>query len=259
MTGPTVEDLERQIRGTYINVPSWVAGLCEVCSAPTTGPKYPRCVPCAGQAEQGYQLARGVIPLSWAPMAQVEGYSGQNYSDLLHYKEPDGTPMQQARLRALMWLAFTKHADCLIPEHRTRPFALTHVPSTSGLREGPHPIETNFLSLFDSSVPRVTTEYVGQIGGPRNDRRQLNPGAWQTDPATVEGVERVLIVDDTWVSGGHAQSVAAAFELAGIAARIVILGRALDPSRRDHGNFLRANPAAPFNSAVCPLHRTPHV
>ena len=41
----------------------------------------------------------------------------------------------------------------------------------------------------------------------------------------------MLVVDDTWVSGGSAQSVAVALKLAG-AARVVIvvLGRHLDPA-----------------------------
>jgi hypothetical protein len=43
--------------------------------------------------------------------------------------------------------------------------------------------------------------------------------------------ESVLVVDDTWVSGGSAQSVAVALKLAG-AARVVVvvLGRHVDPA-----------------------------
>jgi hypothetical protein len=191
-------------------------------------------------------------------MAQVEGYSGQGYSDLLHYKEPDGTTDQRARLRTLLWLAFTKHSDCIIPNRDRHPFAIAYVPSTSGLREGAHPIETNFMSMFASSVPRAVPTYVGQVGGDRNARRRLSPESWQINRGALGDVDRVLIVDDTWVSGGHVQSVAAAFELSGIAARTVVLGRALDPSRADQGSFLRSHAATPFDSDICPVHRTKH-
>lgn len=258
MTSPSFADLERLIRGTYTNVPPAVPGLCNVCTAPTSGPQYSLCLPCEHRANSGYPLARGVVPLSWAPMAPVNGYSAQGYLDLRQYKEPDYDELQIARLRTLLYLAIAKHAECVLPEYRTRSFAIAHVPSTSGERDGPHPVAERFVTMFSPDAPRVVPEYVGRVGGDRNGRRAFNPANWHIEAEQLGDAGRVLIIDDTWVSGGHAQSLAAAFEGKGIAARTVVLGRAIDPNRTDHGSFLRAHDPQPFDSDVCPVHRVRH-
>lgn len=251
MSGSEFDDLERVIRGAYRNVPAHAPGLCALCSAPTSSPTYSHCVPCEAFQRSGIQLARGgVVALSWAPM------DSQGYQDLRQYKEPTVAPDQLGRLRTMFALAFTRHVGCLARRDAERPLAVAHIPSTSGLRPGPHPFEQNFVNMLSADVPRAQARYVGPVGGSRNSRRNLTPEHWETDlPA---GTGRVLVLDDTWVTGGHAQSVAAAFEQRGVAARIVVLGRALDPSRTDHGSFLRANPPAPFDSSICPVHREAH-
>lgn len=252
MTAPDFDDLERVIRGAYRNVPPVGPGLCELCSAPTTSQSYTHCRPCESYLGSGVQLAQGgVVPLSWAPM------DSQGYQDLRQYKEASVTPDQLGRLRTLFALAFTRHSACLAKKDDTRPLAVTYIPSTSGLRQGPHPFGENFMSMLSDNVPQVETRYIGPLGGTRNSRRTLAPAHWEIDtPAQTPG--RVLVFDDTWVTGGHAQSVAAAFEQQGVAARIVVLGRALDPSRGDHGSFLRSHPADPFDSSICPVHRVVH-
>ena len=50
----------------------------------------------------------------------------------------------------------------------------------------------------------------------------------------------VLVVDDTWVSGGSAQSVAVALKLAGARrVAVVVLGRHVNPADPRSGTFLR--------------------
>lgn len=250
MSNLEFDERERVIRGAYRNVPAHSAGLCALCSAPTSSSSYSHCVPCETFLGSGIQLARGgVVALSWAPM------DSQGYQDLRQYKEPMVTPDQLGRLRTMFGLAFTRHAACLVGDPDL-PLSVAHIPSTSGLRPGPHPFEQNFVNMLSPDVPRAQARYVGPVGGARNSRRNLNPDHWEID--LPPGAGKVLVLDDTWVTGGHAQSVAAAFELRGVAARIVVLGRALDPSRTDHGRFLRSNPAEPFDSSTCPVHREAH-
>lgn len=252
MSSSEFDELERVIRGAYRNVPAHVPGLCAICSAPTSSASYNHCVPCDVFQRSGVQLARGgVVALSWAPM------DSQGYQDLRQYKEPTVTPEQLGRLRTMFALAFRRHSVCLAKKDDGSPLAVAHIPSTSGLRPGPHPFEQNFMNMLSADVPRAQARYVGPAGGTRNSRRSLTPEHWEIDlPPTPIG--RVLVLDDTWVTGGHAQSVAVAFEQRGVSARIVVLGRALDPSRNDHGTFLRANPPAPFDSSICPVHREAH-
>lgn len=252
-----------EIRGAYTNVPPPAPGLCAVCTAPTTSPVYARCSPCETAANSGIQVARDMIPLSWAPMPGATGeaarYSGQGYLDLSQYKTVEATPAQSRRLRSLFMLAMSKHQRCILPDWPTRTCAIAHVPSTSGLRTGAHPLEELLLGFFHINIPRVNPQYVGQVGGNRNQRRMLNPENWRINSEELQGASRVLILDDAWVTGGHAQSLAAAFARIGVNSRILVLGRVLDPRRDDHGSYLETHPPALFNSDICPVHRVRHV
>jgi hypothetical protein len=59
--------------------------------------------------------------------------------------------------------------------------------------------------------------------------REIGLG-WLRVGGAVAG-QGVLVIDDTWVSGGSAQSVAVALKLAGAArVAIVVLGRHVDPA-----------------------------
>jgi hypothetical protein len=252
VTAQEYDAYERVIRGAYRNVPDSAPGLCQACTAPTSGVGYTLCVPCETHSSSPHQLARGgVIPLSWAPM------DSQGYQDLRQYKESSGTPEQIARLKILFALAMKRHGDCIAKPDPSSPVGIAHVPSTSGERQGVHPLAAHVLPMFSPDRPRVTPLYVGPLGGDRNARRFLHPEHWEL-PDLPASVSRVLVIDDSWVSGGHAQSVGAAFEREGVAARIIVLGRVLDPSRQDQGSYLRAHEAAPFDSAVCPVHRLIH-
>lgn len=252
MSVQSYDDLERVIRGAYRNVPPPAAGLCKSCSVPTSSSSYDLCLPCASYERSGLPLARGgVVPLSWAPM------DSQGYRDLRMYKEQGTTADQIARLRIMFALAFQRHSHCLARSDSDAPLAVVHVPSTSGTRTGEHPFASHFMSMLGGGIPHAIALYAGPTGGDRNARRALAPEHWHIGLPHA-GIKRVLVFDDTWVSGGHAHSVATAFEQQGVAARIVVLGRSLNPSRTDHGAYLRSHPAEPFDSAICPVHRIIH-
>ncbi len=188
----------------------------------------------------------------------THAYSGQGYVDLRQYKTPQAVPAQWRRLSSLFLLAFSKHGDCLVPDMATRPFALAFVPSTSGLRPGRHPLETMLSPYFKTERPRVQAQYRGDSSLTRGQRRLLNPDIWSLDTDHLGNIDRVLIFDDTWVTGGHAQSLAAAFERIGLTSRIIVLGRAIDPRRKDHGTFLQTHRPGVFDADVCPVHRLAH-
>ena len=65
----------------------------------------------------------------------------------------------------------------------------------------------------------------------------MNPG-WLRVHTPVSGGD-ILVVDDTWVSGGSAQSTAAALKLAGARrVAIVVLGRHVNPDDPRSAAFL---------------------
>lgn len=145
-------------------------GLCELGSAPTTSQSYSHCVPCDAYLRSGIQLAQsGVVPLSWAPM------DSQGYQDLRQYKEPSVTPDQLGRLRTMFALAFTRHSGCLAKKDDTRTLAVTYVPSTSGLRPGPHPLSENFISMLSDDVRALKSAMSARLEEPETLDERSRP------------------------------------------------------------------------------------
>jgi hypothetical protein len=86
--------------------------------------------------------------------------------------------------------------------------------------------------------------------------RGVNP-RWIRAHAPVTGGD-IMVVDDTWVSGGSAQSAAAALKLAGARrVAIVVLGRHVNPDDPRSVSFLDA--AGKDFSAWCPPEPSPFV
>jgi phosphoribosylpyrophosphate synthetase len=117
------------------------------------------------------------------------------------------------------------------------PSAVAVVPSGQG-RPGDHPL----AGLVRSSValPMVRLSIA-----PREiHTRGVNPG-WVRVGDPVAGAD-VLVVDDTWVSGGSAQSTAAALKLAGARrVAVVVLGRHVNPADPKSAAFLAAAEDSP--------------
>jgi hypothetical protein len=120
------------------------------------------------------------------------------------------------------------------------PGAVAVVPSGQG-RAGAHPLASLVRSCVELPLVRLA------VVAPEAHTRGVNPG-WVrvTDWGDRGGVlvvdgGDVLVVDDTWVSGGSAQSVAAALKLAGARrVAIVVLGRHVNPADPRSTAFLAA-------------------
>jgi hypothetical protein len=96
------------------------------------------------------------------------------------------------------------------------------VPSGQG-RPGDHPLTGLVRSCVALPLARLSIA-PGEI-----HIRGVNPD-WVHVADPVAGAD-VLVVDDTWVSGGSAQSAAAALKLAGARrVAVVVLGRHVNPA-----------------------------
>jgi phosphoribosylpyrophosphate synthetase len=145
------------------------------------------------------------------------------------------------------------------------------VPSGQG-RPGPHPLLGIVASCTDvpivplSAAPGAVARArgladgvavgwltVGVPGGaPVGVLAGVAPGvpAGRAVAGSVAGAD-VLLVDDTWVSGGSAQSVAAALKAAGARrVALVVLGRHVDPADPRSAEFLRRLRAIRVNSMI---------
>ncbi len=187
-----------------------------------------------------------VLPLRLCPIP------GPLYTVLMGYKE---APVAEARARY-----------AAMPARLLREFLAAHAACVAAVAGGPLGVALCVPSTARPDGAPLTTlagmaEAAGAAGArwsPGVLRRGAAPvghmrpdaGAFSVLPEAhrrLEG-ERVLLLDDTYVSGARAQSAAAALRLAGTASVVVVaLGRVLRPDRApSHAAFLRAHRRAPL-------------
>jgi hypothetical protein len=231
----------KQLSGKLFSLPE----NCEVCTTPTDG--WPRCYQCNEQRQiYGTELADLVVPLSYA----VKGHPtlGQFYTDLWNYKS-DRAP-ETARLRlSIMCLFFQQlHSGCVARRIGSPADFFASVPSGRN-RPLPHPLEG--LRAIVSGASRVAVaRYVAVTRGDR--ATGLDPEQFAfNEPLTGH----VQIVEDTWVKGQNAQSVAVAAKRAGATAvSIVVLGRVLDNGWQQSTGWIADNLVdAQWTPDICPV------
>lgn len=216
-------------------LPSIACPACRICRGPVQR-GFALCYQCdLAKSQAGGLLADAVAPIGYAvkgePLAE----------DLWRYKSGRGGAAGAAERLRLMLAAFLrKHGPCLwrAAGMAAGPSTVAVVPSGQG-RPGPHPLTGIVRSCAD--LPE-TGLIAGPAGVPRG--RAVSLG-WLRVRGPVAGTD-VLLVDDTWVSGGSAQSAAAALKLAGARhVALVVLGRHVDPADPRSAELLRAlRPAA---------------
>jgi len=193
-----------------------VAGVCRVCRGPVAA-SFSRCYQCERHWQAaGDWLADAVMPIAYA----VKG--GQFATDLWRYKAGDHVAVE--RLRAVLRDFLRDHGSCAwrAAGMTAPPGHVAVVPSGQG-RAQPHPLALLVASCVKLPAVRLVTRTPDVPRG-----REIGLGWLRVDGAVAN--ESVLVIDDTWVSGGSAQSVAVTLKLAG-AARVVVvvLGRHVDP------------------------------
>jgi hypothetical protein len=212
----------------FMDLPIRVA--CRTCSGPVEA-GFAQCYQCdvaAGQA--GGLLADVVAPAGYA----VKG--GRLAADLRLYKSSrPGAADAAARLRALL-SAFLCDQGSRVWQAAGMPggpAVIAVVPSGQG-RPGAHPLAGIVASCVALPFAGLS---VAASGAPRG--RGISLG-WLRADGCAAGAD-VLLADDTWVSGGSAQSAAAALKLAGARrVALVVLGRHIDPADPRSATLLRA-------------------
>jgi hypothetical protein len=203
---------------------------------------FARCYQCdLAKIEAGDLLADAVVPVEYAVKGELLA------ADLRRYKSGRSGGAEAAqRLRSLLAAFLQEHgvsvwraADMAGP-----PSAVAVVPSGQG-RPGAHPLASIVTSCVDLPVIRLTVRQPAQPC-----RRGISLG-WLSVRGLPIGAD-VLLVDDTWVSGGSAQSAAVALKLAGARrVALVVLGRHVDPNDPRSAELLRALRSAGPRTARC--------
>ena len=171
-------------------------GICEVCHTYVVG-DYPLCWQCGRHRARLTATADAVGYIALAVKHE------QLARELAVYKGTrlDARERPRIGLAAVLWMSISNHESCLERLAGVDSFpVVTTVPSTSG--RPMHPL----------------TEIVGKLVKPTRDR-------FAVSSQLVAG-QAVLLVDDTWTTGAHAQSAASALRLAGAGpVAILAIGR----------------------------------
>ncbi|MDQ0934109.1 hypothetical protein [Streptomyces turgidiscabies] len=225
-------------------------GVCQICRGPAKA-GYPTCWQCQ-QATSilGLGVADAVVPVSLA-------LKGEQYAnELWRYKNAAGPQQQYFRmgLAAVLWRFLALHEACIAAHCAVTGFdTITTVPSTSGRTD--HPLRTLVADVVGATRSRhrdllTPAPSAVELGRNVSAERYTSSALWG---------ENVLLIDDTWTTGNHAQSAAAALKGAGAGSvAILILGRHLNISYGDTAAHVEQARLRRFAWDVCVLRPWSH-
>jgi predicted amidophosphoribosyltransferase len=222
--------------------------ICRVCWG-FIDPDFDTCYKC-GHQPNGLDV---VVPITYSE------HLGQIHLALRNYKDGNSDSIRRhdaIRLAAILWRFLRDHEACVAHAAGADGFDLvTIVPSSSPERDKQSPFAklTGWIEPIKSRLSR-TLEPTGEVEG-----RDFDPNRFRSI-ADLSG-KSVLLLDDTWATGGHAQSAAYALTAAGAQkVALVVIGRHI---RRDFepvrdsgdacGDLLDALPED-FSWAACAVH-----
>ncbi|WP_030743992.1 hypothetical protein [Streptomyces sp. NRRL F-5135] len=226
-------------------------GVCQVCHGPANQ-GFRTCWRCGRAAQQlGTGAADAVVPISLAPK------HGQYANELWRYKNTQGHQRQyfQTGLTAVLWRFLALHEAC-VAEHCTVPGfdVVTIVPSTSG--RSVHPLR-DMVAEISGVTRRRYRDLLTPTQNAQALGREASPARYSS--GALENGEAVLLIDDTWTTGGHAQSAAAALKAAGAGrVAVVVLGRHLNGTYGDTAAHIEQARMRRYDWKVCVLRDGPH-
>lgn len=224
--------------GGYFRNPVRELGItCLACMTPVAAGQE-RCGTCAGHLRA---MAAGLADqtgfLTWAVSGRQSGFT------MRLYKAVPPNPEARAAVMAALYFALAFHRECV---ERLTGTPITYWASVPSLppKAGPHSLQTLLrpvapgeevvLTAHDTTAPRALS---------------LDHFTAPSLPAAAH----VLLVEDTWTSGGHAQSAAAALHAAGAGqVSTLTIARWIDlgwpPSKEFHHHRTQAD----YDPDVCP-------
>jgi predicted amidophosphoribosyltransferase len=245
----TVFELSEPYRNHLVPVLPHGPGVCATCWR-AIDPCYRLCYPCRSAHDAyGRRLADVVVPIALAVKR------GQLAHELWHYKyDADATVRRRLefRLAAVLWRFLGQHEAHVAEAVGVTQFDIaTTVPGTRQ-RDDEHPLA------------RIVATLVGQTRSRYQPLLALGPDALIEGRAVLADRYRatraltdypaILLVDDTWTTGGRAQSAAIALHDAGAAkVAVVVIGRHFDRSFGSGEAYYRRAKTRKFTWDACCL------
>jgi hypothetical protein len=226
------------VGGGYLRNPVRVHYVtCVDCTTPVYG-GYERCYVCTGYRSRA-GLADATAFLTYAVAGQESGYLMRGYK-----ARP---PVDEHRLVVglLLRLALGRHLACVGALAGQPVTSWTAVPSLPA-RAGEHPLR-GLIARYapGGEVPLLAATRVQQP-------RTINPDHFACALPVPSG-SHALVIDDTWATGGHAQSAALALRKAGAAwVSVLVVARWLNEDYKDNKQFIAGLRARDYTLDICP-------
>ena len=250
ITSDVTAQLYSRVGGFFTNTQRG-PGHCRVCTGPASAELCSKCT--AQRNEYGSRLADIVVPLAYA-----KGHVSpihQSAHHVIRYKSELQPSLENLQdLQLMINTASRLHGACIAKVVGWWE-ALTFVPSAS--RPGiQHPVvelakrvapsASNVDKILLDNGPDISAD---PIRWPMATRFEI-ADKWQKKIAG----KHVLVVDDTWVSGGKSQSAAIALKDAGAAAvTILCVARWLSQTYGDDHRLMIKEMTAPYDATACPV------
>ena len=218
---------------------------CTVCATPVDG--YARCYHCNAHhnSEHASQLADLVVPLAYAWEGQT-----QLGKDVYRYKRDQGEVAATAigNLAALLYTFGTMHSNCPGRQLGRPVTAKAVMPS---LRGNPGTTLTQMGQQFLPGWPWIQVHATGIYG---DAGRSLDPTHFRVEQDNNLRDAHVLVLEDTWVTGGHSQALTVALKQAGATTVTMLpICRLLDPSWGPNTTFSQSPHRRLWNPDICPV------
>lgn len=243
--------LHERVGGFFTNTRHRPGQTCSVCAGPATGTLCRSCRSCrAARRQFGTRLADRVLTLAYVQARAHPRHQSEH--TMWTYKQRPPVTKSVKDLSLMVLAATVLHGGC-IARAAGRPWsALTYVPSTH------HPIDRHPLAELARQVypSRPDQRFLLDHGPSARDKtRTVLPDRFTVTDRyrpLVEGAH-VLILDDTWVSGSHAQSAAITVRAAGADQITVLCIGRWCPTDRPECRTLLAGPPVSYDPTACPL------
>ena len=209
---------------------------CAVCTTPVDG--YEQCRPCSRHLVHD-GLADAVAFLTYAVAGQQSGYVMRGYKA----QRPVNEHVSIVIMLILLALSMHEHCPAVLGGAR-----VTHWATVPSLPAKPdeHPLHRIISRAGMGAEVRLIP--AANVQHPRD----VNPGHFSTDDRLPQG-SHVLVIDDTWAGGGHAQSAALALHRAGARrVSLLVVARWIKEDFGDNANFLRKLSGRDYDPAICP-------
>lgn len=209
---------------------------CAVCTTPVDGYEY--CLPC--NRHRAYRgLADATAFLTYTVAGHQSGYVMRGYKAQRPVNE------HVAIVLMMMLLGLSRHESCPAVLGGMPVTHWSTVPSLP-VKSGEHPLH-QIISRVDPGV-EVRLAAAAGVQYPRD----VNPRHFSTNDRLCQG-SHVLLIDDTWAGGGHAQSAALALHEAGARrVSLLVVARWVKEDFRGNADFLHKLSERDYDPAICP-------